>query len=148
MIDGTDLSPAQMQAIAEAIARQNAIDYEDSGPKAPHGKLIYRGVLIDSRWDVLSEYHSLRAIVDQLPDLMRLRIESIWCDSKCTNNYIITVKSQHFVEVLPDAIEAAVIAVRRGHNGIMLQGHAGPHDYINIDCNWDSGADADDLSHA
>jgi len=65
------LSTVDQQAIAEAIAHQNAIDRAEAGPKAPRGAIPYQGGIIDSRWDVLSEYRLMRAVVDTLPDLAR-----------------------------------------------------------------------------
>lgn len=132
------LSSSNRQAIAEAMAHQNAIDREAAGPKAPHGAIIYRDVAIDSRWNVLSEYNRMRSIVDRLPDLMRVRIESIWCDSNCTANYVVTIKSNRFVPDIPYAVEDAVIAVGGGHNGIMIQSDAAEGN-VTLDCNWNEG---------
>lgn len=134
------LTPARRQAIAELIAQQNAIDMEEAGPKAPHGALTYKGVVIDSRWDVLSEYNRMRSIVDRLPDLIRVRIEAIWCDSKCTCNYIVTIKSSKFIADLPGEFEGAVVAVHGGHNGIMIQSDE-RSDPVFLDCNWGEGPD-------
>jgi len=135
-MDDDDLTPSDYQAVAEAVARQNAIDRDEAGPKAPHGDVAYRDVLLSSRWDVLAEYQTMRAIVDGLPDLTRVRIESIWCDSKCTSNYIVTVKPNRFAPDIPTAFEDAVIAAQGGHNGIMIMSDE-VADGIMIDCNWD-----------
>ena len=126
------------QAIAEAIAYQNAIDIDAAGPKAPHGAIPYKGVVIDSRWNVLAEFRSMRSIVDELSELMRARIASIWCDSNCTANYIVTVKPGKFAVDLPDAVEAAIVTVCGGHNGIMIESDAVGGDVI-LDCNWCEG---------
>jgi hypothetical protein len=136
MSDDPDLmNTLDHQAIAEAIAYQNAIDRAEAGPKAPHGAIAYKGVVIDSRWDVLSEYRQMRAIVDRLPDLMRVRIESIWCDSNCTANYVFTVKPSRFIRDLPLAIENAVIAIGGGHNGIAFQSDVAEGN-VTLDCHW------------
>lgn len=134
------LSTVDQQAIAEAIAHQNAIDRAEAGPQAPHGAIPYKGVIIDSRWDVLSEYRLMRAVVDTLPDLMRVRIESIWCDSDCTANYIVTVKPGRFARDLPYAVEETVIAVGGGHNGIMVQSDVAEGN-VTLDCHWNEGPD-------
>lgn len=123
------------QAIAETIAHQNAIDREEAGPKAPHGAIPYKGVVIDSRWDVLSEYRQMREIVDNLPDLIRVRVQSIWCDSKCAANYIVIVKPGRFIHDLPFDVEDAVIAAVGGHNGITIQNDASDGD-LTLDCHW------------
>lgn len=126
------------RAVAEAIAHQNAIDRAEAGPKAPHGAISYRGVTLDSRWDVLAEYSAMRSIVDALPDLVRVRIESFWCDSKCTANYIVMVKARRFVADLPYAVEGAVVATCGGHNGIMVQSDANEGN-VTLDCRWGEG---------
>lgn len=135
-MDDDDLTYSDYQAVAEAVARQNAIDRDEAGPKAPHGTVAYRGILLDSRWDVLAEYRAMRAIVDRLPDLVRVRIESIWCDSKCTSYFVLTVKPHRFVRDLPLVFEDSVVAVCGGHNGILIQSDDAEGDLI-IDCNWD-----------
>ena len=126
------------QAIAEAIAHQNAIDRDEAGPKAIHGAVSYRGVIVDSRWDVSSEYREMRAFVNNMPDLTRARIQSIWCDSKYTANYIITVKPGRFNLNIAADIEEAVITAIGGHNGIMIQGDTA-EDFITLECNWGEG---------
>ena len=135
-MDDDDLVTSDYQAVAKAVARQNAIDRDEAGPKAPHGAVAYRGILLDSRWDILAEYQAMRAIVDRLPDLMRVRIELIWCDSKCTSYFILTVKPHRFVQDLPLMFEDSVVAVRGGHNGILIQSDNAEGDLV-IDSNWD-----------
>ncbi|TPK82026.1 hypothetical protein [Mesorhizobium sp. B2-4-17] len=82
----------------------------------------------------------MREIVDNLPDLIRVRIQSIWCDSKCTVNYIVAVKPGRFIHDLPFNVEDAVIAAAGGHNGIMIQSNAAESD-ITVECHWGEGAE-------
>jgi hypothetical protein len=62
------------QKIADAIGRQCEIEREFAGPIAPHGDLIYRGVLLSSRYNVAHEFDHMRAVVDAIPELMARKL--------------------------------------------------------------------------
>lgn len=106
--------------------RQHEIDYEAAGPKAPVSGFNYRGVYIESRWSVLRELETMKNIVDALPELLARRLQSIWCDSNCGANYLVSVRKGHWVPVLQDAVGEAVVAAGGGHNGILIE-EAGEH---------------------
>ncbi len=109
-----------------AFQRQRDIDYDAAGPKAPASSFDYRGVRIASRWAVLHELERMKRIVDALPELMVRRLTSIWCDSNCGANYVISIRSGLWIPALRDAIADAVMAGGGGHNGIMID-EAGDH---------------------
>ena len=62
----------------------------------------------------------MKRIVDALPELMARRLASIWCDSNCEANYVISVRQGMWVPILQQAIGDAVIVGGGGHNGIMI----------------------------
>lgn len=133
---GSDFEmPPEMRAnIQREMQRQNDIDKEEAGQKAPVSDFIYRGVQIESRWAVLSELETMRKIVDAMPELMARRVEFIWCDSKATACYTITVREGLWVPNLRWAITNAVMKAGRGHNGIMIEADGG--NVYHIDPDW------------
>jgi hypothetical protein len=62
-----DIPPEKFHALSEALAHQDRIDYEGTGPKAPHGDIIYKGVLLSSRYDVLNEFVHMRKAIEGRP---------------------------------------------------------------------------------
>ncbi|HEX4111894.1 MAG TPA: hypothetical protein VH020_05105 [Stellaceae bacterium] len=112
----------RMNRLSQALANQFAIDFDEAGPKAPHGAITYRGVSLDSRWGVLREFEILRRFVDALPELVRRRISLVWCDSKAGSAFVIEIRPNRHAPELPDAIAAAMLRVNGGYNGIELQG--------------------------
>jgi hypothetical protein len=115
-----DLTPEQMRCISEAIAYQHGLDYEEAGPKAPHGPIVYKGVVLSSRYDVQSEFTHMRGAIDLIPELLARRIESIWCDSNACAYYVVTVRPRLFVEALVDEVEAAFKELG-GFNGLDIE---------------------------
>jgi hypothetical protein len=126
------------ELIGRAIAIQNQIDYEDTGPKAPHGDITYKGVRLSSRFDVQSEFNHMKAVIDSMPELMGRRIESIWCDSKGCAFYTVTIQPARFVDDLPYLIEDAFKA-RGGYNGLSIECEG--QDIPYRDCYWPGEVD-------
>ena len=117
-----DNRDAELEAkIFEAIRIQNDIDYHEAGPKAPASSIIYKGVNVASRWGVLSELEAMKSFIDVLPELAARRINNIWCDSKCSANYVVGLKSDSDIDYFKFQFEDAVLSETGGHNGIMFQ---------------------------
>lgn len=116
----SEIDPQTLDRIAVAIAEQSQMDYEDAGPKAPHGDIVYHGVLLSSRYDVASEFAHMRRAIDAMPELMARRVESIWCDSKATADYRITLDARLFVDGLSEVVEDAFRSVG-GYNGLLIE---------------------------
>ena len=116
----------EQQRLSEALAHQHRLDYEDAGPKAPHGPIAYKGVTLSSRFDALREFAAMRKAIDLMPELMARRLESIWCDSKACAYYVVTVRKGFYVEALRDEIEDAFRGIG-GFNGldILCDDHKG-----------------------
>src|SRR5438270_24202 len=87
-----DLTPDDIKRIGEAIAYQNKLDYDETGPKAPHGDITYKGVALSSQYDVKSEFDEMKRVIDSMPELMARRINSIWCDSKACACFIVQIR--------------------------------------------------------
>lgn len=119
---------------AALLRLQHEIDYADAGPKSPISGFSYRGVRIESRWAVQAELETMKRIVDAMPELMARRLASIWCDSKCGANYLVSVRPGLWVPTLERAISDAITAGGGGHNGVMID-EAG--DYrADLDPDW------------
>ncbi len=129
MVDYTDL-PTEAAAL---IQRQYDIDRAEAGPKAPVSGFRYRGVKIESRWNVLAELDKMRRIIDVMPELMARRLESIWCDSNAGSCYTVTVRPGLWVPELRWAISNAVLDAG-GHNGIVVEADGG--NGCHIDPDW------------
>jgi hypothetical protein len=122
-----------LTGISEALRKQSEMDYRDTGPKAPHGDISYRGVMLSSRYDVAGEFDCMKAVVDKLPELMARRIESIWCDSKACSFFAITIRSDKFLEQLPQLVENA-FRTCGGFNGLSI--YCNGRAAINVDPFW------------
>jgi hypothetical protein len=133
-----DISTFEMAPEAAALLRlQYEIDYAAAGPKAPVSGFSYRGVRIESRWAVLAELERMKRIVDAMPDLMARRISSIWCDSNCGSNYLVSVREGLWIAALKAAIRDAVMTGSGGHNGIFID-EAGIS-RAELDPDWNEG---------
>ena len=108
------------ELIGRLIAHQNDIDYQETGPKAPHGDITYKGVRLSSRYDVLAEFNYMKSVIDFMPELMARRITSIWCDSKGSNFYSVILCPKLFVDSLPYCVDAAFRA-RGWYNGLSIE---------------------------
>ena len=100
------------RAISAAIFKQNELDYEDAGPKAPYETILYRGVTLSSRHNVIGEFDEMRRVIDSIPELLARRIDNIWCDSKANSYFVVTISPEKFLGSLPDIIFEAF-----RHNG-------------------------------
>ena len=108
------------RGLADALAHQDALDVRDAGPKVPYYDMIYKGVLIQSRYSVASEFEDMKAVVDAMPDDVRLHVESIWCDSKACAVYSITISLGMNRRGLGEDIRDCFRAGTTGFNGLFL----------------------------
>ncbi len=119
---------------AALLRRQHEIDYAAAGPKAPVSGFVYRGVQIESRWAVHAELEAMKRIIDAMPELMARRLASIWCDSNCGSNYIVSVRKGLWVPDLEREISEAVMSGGGGHNGVMID--EGDTHRADLDPDW------------
>ncbi len=107
--------------LAAALAHQEGIEWRDAGPKVPYDELEHRGVLLQSRYSVAHELQTMKAVVDAMPDDVRLRVSTIWCDSKASAIYSVTVTLGMDRRGLADAICDSFRTATSGFNGIFVE---------------------------
>ncbi|QPI72212.1 hypothetical protein [Sphingobium sp. Cam5-1] len=107
--------------LAAALAHQEGIEWRDAGPKVPYDELEYRGILLQSRYSVAREFQTTKAVVDAMTDDVRLRVSTIWCDSKASAVYSVTVTLGMDRRGLADDICDCFRAAASGFNGISVE---------------------------
>ncbi|MGE0630544.1 MAG: hypothetical protein AB7O43_22350 [Hyphomicrobiaceae bacterium] len=107
--------------LSAALRLQNELDRKDAGPKTPYDTLDYRGVTLQSRYSVASEFETMKAVVDAMPDDVRLRLASVWCDSKACAYYHVVVTLGMSRSDLPEQVRACFLTVTSGFNGLMIE---------------------------
>jgi hypothetical protein len=115
-IEFIELSPEQ----SALLRRQFELDREDTGPTLPVDAILYRGITLESRWSVASEFETMKAIVDALPNLVRARLESIWCDSNAQAWYTVAVAQGRWAEAIDCDVRDAVMSAAHGFNGLTV----------------------------
>ena len=138
--DVTEVDPVQQVEIIEmspdvaaALKHQRDLDIAEAGPRAPELSGDYRGVDISSRTDIAHELTTMRKIVDAMPDLLRARTESMWCDSNAQAYYSIKIASGRWYEGIEFDIREAVRAVTDGFNGLSVEGD---RNHRTVDAEW------------
>lgn len=129
--------------LAAALAHQEGIDWRDAGPKVPYDELEHRGILLQSRYSVAREFRTMKAVVDGMPDDVRLRVQSIWCDSKASAVYSVIVTLGLDRHGLADDIGDCFRAATNGFNGIFID--HGSNQQI-IDPEWPGDEDLELLA--
>ena len=119
--------------LAAALKHQRDLDIAEAGPQAPELSGDYRGVDISSRWDIAYELTTMRKIVDAMPDLLRARTESMWCDSNAQAYYSIKIASARWYDGIELDIRDAVRAVADGFNGLSVEGD---RNHRTVDAEW------------
>lgn len=113
-----EMSPA----LSAALKHQRDLDIKDAGPQAPEPTVIHLGVEITSRWSSAHELDTMRDVVEALPELVRTRVQSIWCDSNAQAFYSVKIRPDRWIEGIEHPVRDAVLAVSDGYNGIIVEG--------------------------
>lgn len=106
--------------LASLLKHQRDRDIADAGPQADEPSELYRGVMIESRWSIMHELATMRRMVDAMPDVVRARIASIWCDSNCQTWYGVEIKSRRWYEGIGEDVRNAVLEATDGFNGLRV----------------------------
>lgn len=106
--------------IASEFRRQDDIDRAEAGPKVPYDELDYRGILLQSRYSVASEFETMKAVVDAMPADIRLRVSSIWCDSKACSVYSVEIVLGMYRAGIPEKIRECFLIGSCGFNGLLI----------------------------
>lgn len=120
--------------LSALLKHQRDLDIADAGPQAPELAGDYRGVDLSSRWDIKHELLTMRRMVDGMSDLVRERVQSIWCDSNAQANYSVTIAPGGWQEAIEFDVRDAVRAATDGFNGLAVEGD-GNHKQFNPE--WD-----------
>ncbi len=78
----------------------------------------YKGVQLVSRQNLASEIGDMKRIVDALTPEKARRIEEVWCDSKATATYSISIRDGLWESDMQWAINSAIYEACGGHNGV------------------------------
>ena len=108
--------------LAALLKHQRDLDIADAGPQADEPSELYRGVTIESRWSIMHELATMRRMVDAMPDLLRARIASIWCDSNCQAWYGVEVMPRRWHDGIGEDVRDAVLEATDGFNGLRVSG--------------------------
>ena len=108
--------------LAALLKHQRDLDIAEAGPQAPEPSEHYCGVTIESRWSIAHELTTMRAIVDALPDLVRARVASIWCDSNAQALYSVEVQRGRWYDAIAEDVRDATLNATSGFNGLLVEG--------------------------
>jgi hypothetical protein len=107
--------------------------------------VVIGGIRVSSRNDYWFEISKMATVLERLRKLERTHIKSIWCDSKATGVYSVTLKDGSFFAwnadvamVLAEQIGELFCKLYGGHNGIWLYGYKDKELCV-VEPNW--GAD-------
>jgi len=128
-IEFIEMSPE----LAAMLKHQRDLDIAEAGPQADEPSELYRGVTIESRWSIMHELATMRRMVDVMPDLVRARIASIWCDSNCQAWYGVEVMPRRWYDGIGEDVRYAVLQATHGFNALRVSGDR--HE-VNYDPEW------------
>ena len=99
--------------------------------------LEVHGVVLTSRYGKAHEFEIMSKMVEAVDEELRPFIESMYCDSKATSCYDVTLApvSKTKAALIATQLEEACIANSCGHNGISFNGAPGAN--IDRDPFWD-----------
>ena len=85
-------------------------------------RLKVYNVALESRYKKFHEYYDMRRIVEEMPASLRSLIINIYCDSKATASYTVTVKDISFelLFALAETINDVCAKHLDGHNGFVF----------------------------
>lgn len=130
----SEIKSVQMTPEQSALFQQQSdIDRQEAGPKVPYDTLDHRGVSLQSRYSVAHEFETMKAVVDAMPADVRLRLTSIWCDSKACAYYHVVVSLGMHHSALAEQIRRCFLAATVGFNGLSVE--HGSHD-TQFDPEW------------
>jgi hypothetical protein len=105
------------------------------------------GALIESRYQKADELERMAAIFNLLPHRDHVEIARIWCDSKATHSYSVTLWKweKNLAIAIGILLSDAAIRIAGGHNGIVVAAENGStfgdcDRSIDIDPWWDGDA--------
>jgi hypothetical protein len=117
-----ELTPEQRRAMAlEMVVYQTELDKAEAGPTAPYSIKTVRGILIESRWDILREFDLMTSVVNSLSPLVAARIKSIWCDTKCGSFFFLKVRAGRYAPAVQSEVRESLLRLNGGYNGVVIE---------------------------
>lgn len=120
--------------MAAALRHQKELDLADAGSQTPELNGNYRGVDIESRWDLQHEIMTMRGIVDAMPDALRHCVASIWCDSRAEAWFAVTIADGLWHDDVEVDVRDILLMQTRGFNGLTVSDH---QNHKAFDPEWD-----------
>ncbi|MDV2966788.1 abortive infection family protein [Nitratireductor aquimarinus] len=119
-----NLAGSMAQFLIETwIIQRERVNSNEAKSEEKHKPVTYKKVLLSSRYDLASEIRNMKRIVDSLAPDMARRIDSIWCDSKASTVYTVTVHRGMWTPELLWAVADAGYETG-GYNGFYFEGDA------------------------
>jgi hypothetical protein len=143
-----ELCPVPLREPEIILAEANRRYYGDTERVATttlRRSLTVCGVYISSRYVKADELEAMRAMVLELPAQLRAEVAEVWCDSKASHCYTVTVRRWSVAKTIAHRMDAAAWAVRGGHNGIDLVLSGSGEHQLTVDPEWHEVWD-DDLT--
>jgi hypothetical protein len=98
--------------------------------------LVVCGVMLASRYSKADELEAMRTMVLELPAQLRAEVTEVWCDSKATHCYTVTVRRWDVAKANAKRMDAAAAVVQGGHNGIEVRLVVGGDQHLTVDPDW------------
>jgi hypothetical protein len=92
--------------------------------------------MITSRYSKADELEAMRAMVLELPAQLLAEVTEVWCDSKATHCYTVTVRRWDVAKAVAQRMDAAAGAARGGHNGIEVRLVDSGDQHLTVDPDW------------
>ena len=107
---------------------------DDKIPTAPTSSCVVLGVTLSSRYQKQHELDTMAHAISVLPSDVLEQIVEIWCDSKATNEYKITLIDQGLwtwagEQAVAEYFATALMEVKGGYNAI----YAGNKGFVDAD---------------
>ena len=125
--------PRHEPEVVQRDADKRHFGDDEKCPTTSLRELIAHGVSLSSRYHKADELETMAMMVDALPRDLRARIESIWCDSKASATYSVSLRDcpTWLAMAIGHQLERTCLERFDGHNGIGLSGQDGGQLFLN-----------------
>jgi hypothetical protein len=124
MVNTTGIIPRHEPEIIAAAARKRWRGDDEKVPTTSLEALTVHGVKIESRYRKAREFELMRDMVLALTTLERESVQSIFCDSKASYVFDVSVRpgacDALLAGIIGRRLEAVALARNGGHNGIRV----------------------------
>lgn len=90
------------------------------------GKIVYRGVLVESRYSKIHEMAIACHVLDAIHPFLRYHMISIYCDSNQTFDWVVSTRGTvdpRVAAMIFGDVQAELYRLCGGHNGLMVECH-------------------------